>query len=113
MVFNWKKFISRHSTVIVLLIYNIIILFIFTILYYLCEINFSYSFYKEGEPKPSYIIDHFLLSVSIQSGVGLASIIPSNNISKLLVATQQFFVMTSNAIILYLFIIISKGLFKL
>ena len=108
MKFNWKKFVSLHSTIVVLFIFNIIILFTFTLLYNLCERNNKKSFYKADNPSPSSIIDHFLLSIGIQSGVGLTSISPSNDISKLLVATQQFFVMASSAIIIYVFIFFFK-----
>lgn len=108
MPFNWSKFVSLHSTIVVLFIFNLIILFSFTLFYYLCEKYLINSFYCPDNSNYVCLIDYFLLSVSIQSGVGTGSISPSNNISKLLVAAQQFFVMTSSVIILYVFIFFTK-----
>jgi len=50
------------------------------------------------------VTDHFLLSIAVQSGVGLASITPVTNTAKLLVSFQQFIVMTSRLVSIYLFI---------
>jgi hypothetical protein len=56
-------------------------------------------------------MDHFLLSIAVQSGVGLCSVTPNNNIGKMLVASQQFLVMTSGFVSIYLFIYFTKGIF--
>lgn len=111
MGFNWNKFVSTNSTILILVSFNIISLITFTLLYYLCERNISQSFKKSDNPSSIEIIDHFLLSVAVQSGVGLCSITPNNNIAKLLVALQEFFVMSSSFVSIYLFIYFTKEFF--
>jgi len=71
----------------------------------------SQSFFKLNNPSPIDIIDHFLLSAAVQSGVGLCSISPNNNTAKLLIAIQECIVMSSSLVSIYLFIYFSKGLF--
>lgn len=112
MAVNWNKFYSTHSTIIILVTFNIIILLTFTLLYYLCERNNKQSFQKPNNPSPIDIIDHLLLSVAIQSGVGLCSITPTNNTAKVLVAMQEFMVMSSSFVSIYLFIYFAKNMFK-
>ena len=64
--------------------------------------------FNNANPNSSVILtnftDHLLLSAAVQSGVGLASIIPVTNTAKLLVSFQQFLVMTSGLVSVYIFI---------
>lgn len=115
MAFSWKKFVSTHSSILILIIYNIFALFIFSILYYICEKNINQSFHKSSSTNnnnsPIGFIDHFLLSVAVQSGVGMCSITPTTSLAKLIVGIQEFLVMSSTFVSIYIFIYFSKTIF--
>jgi len=86
-------------------------LILFAFLYFLCEYynKGSFSDIKTTSPnRVTSILDHFLLSCAIQSGVGFSNIIPLNNLAKFLVFIQQFIVLTSTLISIYLFIYFSN-----
>ena len=48
-------------------------------------------------------IDFFLLSITIQSGVGITDLYPITIYSKLVVIIQQFFMILTHIITLYIF----------
>jgi hypothetical protein len=104
---NWSKFFSSHSAMIILVTFNIFVLFTFMILYAWCNSRDPTSF-NNANPKSNIIAtnltDHFLLSVAIQSGTGYASVTPVTNTAKILVSIQEFIVMTSGLVSVYLFI---------
>jgi hypothetical protein len=111
MSINWSKFVSTHSTIIILLTFNIIIVILFTLLYSICHAQNNKSF-NNSDPHSKIIttdiLDHFLLSIAIQSGVGYASINPVSNTAKVLVSAQEFLVLTSSLLSIYLFIYLVK-----
>ena len=109
MYVSLQKFVNAHLSIIVLVIFNIIILVLFAILYFLCDFfdKTSFNNTKTSQSHVSTIIDHFLLSCAIQSGVGYANTTLYNDKAKLLVFIQQFIVMTSTLLSIYLFIYFS------
>ena len=108
MIVNLKiiYFFLKHSTFI--LIFNIIVMFIFMFLYLLCNHNDPKSFYNPNPYSKSHksvdTVDHFLLSVSIQSSVGYVHLIPVTNAAKILISLQEFIVMCCSLISVYMFI---------
>lgn len=107
MTIKLPKFVSSHLSIIILIIFNIIVLIVFMFLYTLCNLRDPTSF-NDANPKSNIVetkfIDHFLLSVAVQSGIGYASITPVSNTAKILVSIQEFLVMTSSLVSVYLFV---------
>lgn len=110
MLINFKKFINTHLSLIIILIYNFIMLFLFAFLYFLCEFYDKGSFNNTNKSTnlETTIFDHFLLSCAIQSTVGFTSITPMTNKAKLIVFIQQIIVMMSALLAIYLFIFLKK-----
>ena len=104
-----NNILSTHYLIIILVLFNIFILITFTCIYNWCDTNGSFK--KHHETTPNNFSDHLSLSISIQSGVGLSSIIPISTLSKILVSLQEFIVMTSTLISIYIIIIFSKNIF--
>ena len=73
----------------------------------MCVLLFSVLYYKLQTPISNVdtmnYSDALLLSVTIQSGVGIAYIIPQSNICKILMIIQQFIMILSYIFILYIF----------
>lgn len=107
---NWSKFFPSHSTIVILVLYNITVLILFTVIYTMCE-KYNPNSFNNVNPKSEIILtnftDHLLLSIAVQSGIGLSNITPVTNTAKILVSFQQFLVMTSGLISIYLFIYFS------
>ena len=110
MSISWSKFFPSHSSIVILVIFNITILILFTFIYTLCEMYNPNSF-NNVNPKSQIILtnftDHLLLSTAVQSGVGLSNITPVTNTAKILVSLQQFMVMSSGLVSIFLFIYFS------
>ena len=85
-------------------------LFIRTVLFHiLCIIIFSaLYFYLKGEfhykpdDQPSFL-DSLFLSVTIQSGVGIADIYPRSYVGKSVMILQQFLLITTQVFTIYVF----------
>jgi hypothetical protein len=115
-----NKLISKHNNIIILVLLNIFIVILFTFIYKVCHANDKTSFItsnikvnaNDNKVADITIIDYFLLSVAIQSGVGYASINPVTNTSKIIVSIQQFLLLFSGLIAVYLFILEHKYLYK-
>lgn len=105
---NLHLFFLTHFNIIILVIFNIFILLAFMLLYAMCYNSDPKSFndrYFENSKKVRIgLIDHFLLSVAIQSGVGYARIMPASDTAKTLVSLQQFIVMSASLVSVYIFI---------
>ena len=84
-------------------LFNIIIIIIFTTLYYMIKADFSNT--REG--KKDSFIDKLSLAITIQSTVGLTDILPVTDRGKLLVNLQQLLSMGGFAVVLYY---LKKGL---
>ena len=73
----------------------------------ICVLLFSIVYYKFQDPvsvdDTMNYSDALLLSVTIQSGVGIAYIIPQSSICKILMIIQQFIMILSYIFILYIF----------
>ena len=78
------------------LVYNIIVIILFTIIYYYLGVN---NFSKTaGGYKPGPV-DYFYLSTTTQSTIGLPDISATTNASKIATTLQQFCVMFSACVV--------------
>jgi hypothetical protein len=64
--------------------------------------QFDLSFKTKKQDEKSFL-DYFLLSVTIQSGVGYTDLFPVSYYSKIAVIIQQFLMMMTHIITLYIF----------
>ncbi len=81
---------------------NMLCIMIFSIIY----INIAKdNFITQQNTLPEYI-DCLLESITIQSGVGIATIYPVTSFGKLIIMIQQLLLICTNAIILYFFVTI-------
>lgn len=83
-----------------LFLYNLIIIFSFTIIYYLVG---SENFENLKGKKDVEFIDCLFLATTIQAGVGLADINTVTTLSKLLTIVQQMTMLGNTIFMLYLF----------
>ena len=81
------------------LIYNIIVILLFTMIYY--YLGSSHFTTTAGKYKPG-VIDYFYLGTTIQSVVGISDIKPTTNTSKLATILQQFCCIFSAGIVIVL-----------
>jgi hypothetical protein len=83
-------------------IFHFTCILIFSYLYYYISYNFQTD--KESEKKKyTTFLDFFLLSTTIQAGVGISDIYPVHFYGKLAIIIQQFIMILSNVITLYIF----------
>jgi hypothetical protein len=75
-------------------------IFLFTFLYYYFSTHFDNKQYMY-KSKLHTIIDFFLFSTTIQSGVGISGILPISIYSKLLMILQQLIMISVNVTTLY------------
>ena len=80
------------------IVFNLLCVLIFSILYFWCKKNFI-NYHKQNIE----FIDCFFLSITTQSGVGLTSLSPIDNFSKILLIIQQIIMLCSHLFALYLF----------
>jgi hypothetical protein len=71
---------------------------IFTFLYY--TFKDSYSLHNKEDFK---LLDYFLLSTTIQAGVGISSITPINFSGKIILIFQQLIMIMANVFTIYMF----------
>lgn len=83
--------------VFIYFLFNIIMIAIFTIIYY----NLNNQFIPRKEENDVDLMDYFSLSTTLQSTVGLTDIIPNTNVAKLLVNLQQILSIGGFAVLLY------------
>ena len=111
MLINLKKFINKHFPIVLLFIFNISQLIIFTIIYFLCIIFIENSFVDSlNNPikKNDFfnnLINTILYTISIQTGSGTSSLKANNNLVKTILIFQQILILISTLIIAYLFVI--------
>lgn len=84
------------------LLFNLFVIFLFSLIYYILPDEHFVNINNKSTPLT--YMDCISLSTTIQAGVGITNTIPSNLMSKLAVMCQQFILISSNALILYLFI---------
>jgi len=78
--------------------FHILCIFIFGLLYY--EIKDHFQRNIKGE---FTLVDYFLLSTTIQAGVGISDIYPISFYGKLLMIVQQLIIIMTHVITLYIF----------
>jgi hypothetical protein len=79
---------------------HFICIFLFAFLYYYFSHHFEKPQEKYKKHKHFKVIDCFLFSVTIQSGVGMTDISPISVLGKLLVIIQQIIMLSINLITL-------------
>jgi len=84
------------------LVFHILCIVFFALLYSINSKNFIIE-YKEIKQKYPEFIDFIFLSSTIQSGIGLNWLVPTNNITKMLIIIQQFTLISSYVFVLYFF----------
>ncbi len=83
-----------------LFLYNLIIIAIFTLIYYLAGSN---NFVNLKGKKEIEFIDCLFLATTIQGGVGLADINTVTTLSKILTIVQQMTMLGNTIFMMYLF----------
>ncbi len=84
------------------LIFHLFCIIIFAYLYLYMEDQFELSFKTKKQENKSFL-DYFLLSTTIQAGVGYSDMYPVSYYSKFAVIVQQFLMMMTHIITLYVF----------
>jgi len=84
------------------LVFHILCIIFFALLYSLNSKDFVIE-YKQIKQKYPEFIDFIFLSSTIQSGIGFNFLIPTNNITKILIILQQFTIISSYVFVLYFF----------
>ena len=82
------------------LIFHLCCILLFTYLYLHLSDHFNNSNFNS---KQSTFLDYLLLSTTIQAGVGFSNLYPNTFYSKLSVIVQQFLMMMTHIITLYIF----------
>lgn len=86
-----------------ILIRTLIFHFICILIFFIIYLNLSEYFTRNEKYNDSSPIDYFLLSTTIQAGVGYENLFPNNYISKLVVILQQLIMISTHVITLYIF----------
>ncbi len=70
-----------------------------------CVFVFAFLYFRLNDPLDEQLsgIDALLLSITIQSGVGIAPIVPFSTTCKMVMILQQFLMISSYVFILYVF----------
>ncbi len=87
------------------LVFQLLCIVIFGFVYWYCRDDFI----TDKKNKKPELIDYLFMSTTIQAGVGYGDLYPINFRSKLALILQQFLMISSNVLILFLF---SRHLFK-
>jgi hypothetical protein len=83
-------------------IFHLLCILTFACLYLYMADQFELSF-KTNKQDDTKFLDYFLLSTTIQAGVGYTDLFPVSYYSKIAVIIQQFLVMLTHIITLYVF----------
>jgi len=73
---------------------------IFTVLYLWAK---DHYFQKQDNNPPITLMDTFLMSTTIQSGVGMTDISPKSTFGKMLLSIQQLLMIMTNVFTIYVF----------
>lgn len=83
-------------------LFQIVSIILFSLLYWKNSDGFVSGVTKLNKNNISYI-DFLFTAVTIQAGVGYSDLFPVQKLTKALVILQQFIMISSNILILYLF----------
>ena len=87
------------------LIFHLFCIISFAYLYLYLSENFDSYITSNNTKKTKTYLDYFLLSTTIQAGVGISDLYPITNLSKIIVIIQQFLMLMTHIITLYIFTI--------
>ena len=82
--------------------YNFLCILFFTIIYLFINNELTLDSTMKTQISPNFI-DTIYLSTAIQSGVGFSFVYPLTSISKIVIMVQQYCMIASNLILLYIF----------
>ena len=88
------------------IVFHIICILIFAIIYHKISNDFTEkdeTGNSSAEKKKYKMLDCLMLSVTIQAGVGHSPLMPTTNYSKLVLIIQQFILISTHVITLYIF----------
>ena len=83
------------------LLFHIVCIITFALLYLYLSDDFKDG--NSNENKKFTILDYFLLSTTIQAGVGITELFPNTFYSKILVIIQQILMLSTHIFTLYIF----------
>ena len=83
-------------------IYNFACILLFAFIYILIRRDFTLDSTLTNKSNHPSIIDLLFLSTTVQSSVGYAIVYPMTNTSKVIMMIQQYFMIFSNLMLLYL-----------
>ena len=87
------------------LLFHVVCIFIFTILYSVFSDDYNEKNEGDGTITKNTFIDCLLLSTTIQAGVGVSNMYPTNSIGKIILIIQQLIMMSGNLIALYFIVL--------
>lgn len=83
-------------------IFHLLCIILFAYVYLYFSEHFESNYASKNKKYKSYL-DYLLLSTTIQAGVGISDLYPISTFSKLAVIIQQFLMLLSHIITLYVF----------
>jgi hypothetical protein len=83
-------------------IFQLFCILLFSVLYWLDSDGFQSEF-ADKRKYPITYLDHLFTAVTVQASVGFTELYPITTRTKILVMMQQFIMISSNILILYLF----------
>lgn len=86
-----------------LMIFHFVCIIMFTLIYAALPIN-SFDSPDAQNKMPITLFDMFYMTTTIQAGVGLPSLLPSSILAKSIICVQQMVMISTNVLILHLFI---------
>ena len=81
------------------ILFHFLCIFIFALFYY----YFKDHFHREQKNEEFTILDYFLLSTTIQAGVGISDIYPISFYGKVIMILQQILMIMTHVVTLYIF----------
>ena len=83
-------------------VFHSICILLFSILYFYIRDEFT-SLNHSASANSNTYIDFLLLSTTVQSGVGISDLIPAKSFSKICLIAQQYIMLMTHVITLYIF----------
>jgi len=83
------------------LFFHILCIFSFAYIYFYLSDDFQHN--KENNVRYKSLLDFFLLSITVQAGVGITDLFPTTYYSKIALIIQQFLMILTHIITLYIF----------
>jgi len=84
-------------------VFHITSIILFTFIYFYLSDHFNINNDTEKNKKYNTFTDFLLLSTTIQAGVGISYLVPISFLSKITIIVQQFIMILTHVITLYVF----------